>query len=319
MPGEEWETDNSVPLTIQEIEQARVTLATEMTPNVFVELPRLLEELARLNADLVQARNSKSGYPWHPFGSYPTPEEIVSSRLCTLTDQAFAEASPLRLWYRMGGAVGRCCTSLSVEWPHRTTDFCVIALAASKLPVPERTLVPILQSLAKSIRNPNTVTELAVLRQFLERNGGSFRRFSVSDLEMDPHCDKDVHPTHLDSLLGELDAQIRHKLLRVSQRQTIRLSGLKPHWDEDSHQLLVGDEVARKIIKPAEATRIIPVLEAFERAGWPPAIPNPFTRAGIPNVDQELRYQTISSLNDGIDFIRFSSDGTNDRIQWQWE
>jgi hypothetical protein len=83
---------------------------------------------------------------------------------------------------------------------------------------------------------------------------------------------------------------------------------LRPRWVRGERTLFLGDQKLHKYRR--EAPRQFPVLDAFERAGWPESIPIP---AGIVGVKD-----TVESLNTGLEasrvqFHRLSGDT---RIGW---
>jgi hypothetical protein len=78
-------------------------------------------------------------------------------------------------------------------------------------------------------------------------------------------------------------------------------------------ELRFGDAVVRKVTKLKEACRIVPILDAFQAAGWPETIEDPNSAV----LDPMTRYYAIASLNSGIKKIHFRADGTGARIAWR--
>jgi hypothetical protein len=106
-----------------------------------------------------------------------------------------------------------------------------------------------------------------------------------------------------------LDDRIRGHLLTMPRRRGPRRQGPKPHWEGETGELLYGGAVV-KTVSRGKATRVVPVLEAFERAGWPHRISDP---AGL---GEECLHSTIKSLNENFRIIRFHADGTGLGIAW---
>jgi hypothetical protein len=85
-----------------------------------------------------------------------------------------------------------------------------------------------------------------------------------------------------------------------------------PRWDEDGRTLFLGDRVLKKY-NHSPAPNQIDVIEAFQRAGWPVAVDDPFCNPKKLN-------QTIADLNKHIPAgtIRFRQDGTGERVVWEY-
>lgn len=92
----------------------------------------------------------------------------------------------------------------------------------------------------------------------------------------------------------------------------------RPHWDAKSriHTLFLGDKPEKQFSKPAPDQK--PVLDEFERQGWPPVMddPLPFRRNG----DRRARLRdTVRSLNRRLitGGIRFYTARNGAAIRWQ--
>jgi hypothetical protein len=97
----------------------------------------------------------------------------------------------------------------------------------------------------------------------------------------------------------------------AAERPSPPSNPVKPRWDGETRTLYWGN-VEVRAYKRNPANRQIDLLEAFEAAGWPPTIPDPFRDA------TRLR-QTVANLNEKLTpgTIRFHLDGTGDGVDWR--
>jgi hypothetical protein len=88
----------------------------------------------------------------------------------------------------------------------------------------------------------------------------------------------------------------------------------QPRWDRASRTFYLGEKAIRKYQRhPAKNNMAI--LDAFEEEGWPGSIDDPLPpRSGI-DPKKRLR-DAVRSLNDKQRDLRFSCDGTGERIRW---
>ncbi len=82
----------------------------------------------------------------------------------------------------------------------------------------------------------------------------------------------------------------------------------KPRWDAAAGRLCWRGVVVREFRD--DAANQSAVLAAFEKAGWPPRIPDPLPRRTVTNAKRR-RWWTVQALNRGMlsGTIRFASDG----------
>jgi len=86
---------------------------------------------------------------------------------------------------------------------------------------------------------------------------------------------------------------------------------LVPRWDGDRRKLWFDSRLCKRYTgNPAKNQ--IDVIEAFDAAGWPATVPDPFRDPRKLNV-------TIRSLNDAMapGTIRFRGDGTGEGVIWE--
>lgn len=86
----------------------------------------------------------------------------------------------------------------------------------------------------------------------------------------------------------------------------------KPSWNKTRRELSYRGMVVRKVKNLGIAKNVVLVLDVFQEEGWPERIDDPMP--GGKN-SRRLRY-TISSLNERLDSIRFSADGSGAGILW---
>jgi hypothetical protein len=94
-----------------------------------------------------------------------------------------------------------------------------------------------------------------------------------------------------------------------------------PSWDDEHRELWFGGRIIKKF-DSQPALRQVALIEAFEAAGWPPRIPNPFVTPGpegrtIP--DNDTLCDTCKNLNRSLPSgsIRFYRDGTGRGASWE--
>lgn len=86
------------------------------------------------------------------------------------------------------------------------------------------------------------------------------------------------------------------------------------NWDSLRKELTFNGQLAKRFRR--QAPNQILVIEAFQEEGWPERIDDPLSRSRRIRPKRRLR-QTVSDLNDGLDFIRFYSDGSGEGIRWK--
>jgi len=84
----------------------------------------------------------------------------------------------------------------------------------------------------------------------------------------------------------------------------------KPVWDEGRQTLSWKGRVVKRYGRPAKNQ--IDILEAFQKAGWPFTIPDPFR-------DHAKLKQTVKDLNRALrwEYIQFRLDGTGEGVNWE--
>lgn len=89
----------------------------------------------------------------------------------------------------------------------------------------------------------------------------------------------------------------------------------RPHFDSQRRQLWYKSQLVKEYRQPA--ANQVAVLAAFQSAGWPRRIDNPFAALGMLDPGQCL-HDTIKALNrfQRVRALRFRGDGTGRGIVW---
>ncbi|REK12644.1 MAG: hypothetical protein DWQ37_11200 [Planctomycetota bacterium] len=92
---------------------------------------------------------------------------------------------------------------------------------------------------------------------------------------------------------------------------------IRPRWDRDRQELLMGTVVVKRFRVPATSQEAI--LAAFEEESWPPRIDDPLP----PRLDQSPKrrlQQVIKSLNRNRrqPILRFVGDGSGQGVLWEY-
>ncbi len=82
-----------------------------------------------------------------------------------------------------------------------------------------------------------------------------------------------------------------------------------PSWNRETGQLEFGRQLCREI-RVARATSIVPVLDEFQAAGWPPSV-----AYFNDTVDEQRIHQVVRNLNSNLNGICFSAQDQN--ICWR--
>ncbi len=90
-------------------------------------------------------------------------------------------------------------------------------------------------------------------------------------------------------------------------------AALKPRWDGQRGELWFGDRLCKRFGQQAKDEKII--LAAFEQAGWPARIDDPFPRDRDTDPHQRLA-DTARRLNQQNSSLRFEVEDTSLAIVW---
>ena len=93
-----------------------------------------------------------------------------------------------------------------------------------------------------------------------------------------------------------------------------RVTTKHPTWDPDGRRLLWGGRVLKVYHHSAAEQQLI--LAAFEEQGWPNRIDDPLSPKFLLDSVERL-HNTIRSLNDRLEGIRFHCDGSGTGIRWE--
>ena len=87
---------------------------------------------------------------------------------------------------------------------------------------------------------------------------------------------------------------------------------LQPEWDNALSELRLGGKVIKRFRGPKVAKNVVKLLDAFQEEGWPRHILDPLP----PSTLSKRLHDTLNSLNEGIEGLRFRTDGTGQGICW---
>ncbi len=118
-------------------------------------------------------------------------------------------------------------------------------------------------------------------------------------------------------LLGFLSEADRTWLLReyneTPNPKNTSDSTAKLSYDERVGQLRLGNELIKEVDVRSTKTQNEILLSAFQSAGWPTSIPQPFH----PALKQSQISQLLTRLNDGLIRIRFHSQARGQTLSWE--
>lgn len=124
--------------------------------------------------------------------------------------------------------------------------------------------------------------------------------------------------------LGFLNGPRRESLLEAlgADTHTGKASGARarstaaiPHWDDDARELRYRGQLVRVVKRPDQAHNIAKILQAFQAAGWPARIDDPFRRQS----SDQTRRRDMESLNKRLlkPLLKFECDGTGTGFLWK--
>jgi hypothetical protein len=108
--------------------------------------------------------------------------------------------------------------------------------------------------------------------------------------------------SEFDFQLAELDKLVPEQPRKPPQEE-------KPHWNPETRTLTFKGRIKKYTQRASVQTRI---LAAFQEQGWPEAIDDPTPSPVVGGLND-----AIYSMNRSIDFLRFSGNGTSERICWE--
>jgi len=116
-------------------------------------------------------------------------------------------------------------------------------------------------------------------------------------------------------LASEFGSEFLYLPLAENEEQNVAGVVLQPVWDDQRHELRLGDVVVKKFKWRAANQEAI--LAAFQEDGWPARIDDPLSP--VPESDPKRRLgDTIKCLNrkQQSSLLRFSGDGTGEGVLW---
>jgi hypothetical protein len=94
-----------------------------------------------------------------------------------------------------------------------------------------------------------------------------------------------------------------------------RSTAAKPHWDDEARELRYRGQLVRVVKRPDQAHNIVAILRAFQKAGWPARIDDPFRRQS----NDQTRRRDVESLNKRLlkPLLKFECDGNGTGFLWK--
>jgi hypothetical protein len=86
-----------------------------------------------------------------------------------------------------------------------------------------------------------------------------------------------------------------------------------PRWARSTGTLTYRGQVAKRIKNVEQAKRVVAILDEFQQFGWTEHIESPFSGGK----NSSLIRETVKSLNDGCELIKFAADGNASGITWR--
>jgi hypothetical protein len=247
--------DASVPLALEQLDDALVALADEGQPGVLNEIRHQVTELGKLHAEVMKQPGQVELIYGDGLSGLPTEARRRRDQLRSLADRALAAGNVVTPWYRLGVAIGSYQAHLSrLHSAQPLPGLRNLVRATQAVPAEERRLVPPLEALATLSPRLDTLRPIAYLRQALETTS----KFKSLDAQ--------AHLYDANHAMLTLDHAIQGALRKIRPPS-------KPHWDERCRQLSYGGVVCKKYKKSAPDQHQI--LKEFEARGWPSRIENP--------------------------------------------
>jgi len=115
-----------------------------------------------------------------------------------------------------------------------------------------------------------------------------------------------------ESLLEALGANTR--LGQASAARTGPAAAI-PHWDDDARELRYRGQLVRVVKRPTQALNIVTILRAFQAAGWPARIDDPFRRKS----SDQTRRSDVENLKKLLlkPLLTFACDGNGTGFLWK--
>jgi hypothetical protein len=325
--------------------------------NVFLELPKVLDEFRRLYDDVVDAF-ARGGTGRICLEPREPPGHDLWRALRQLADRALPEGHRVRPLYDLGVALGEYELALReyTPSPGRSHDLGALpdvrdlVRRAGQVPPEFLEDLPLLQSLAGLLPVLDRSGQAAAFGQYYASNLGHWTTDWPPDgpvpvrLMLDAlvdHAERGLaeaaiphrgaspeRPARVDPVVPESDYPVWSK--KQGKRWDGQLSGSPaakpkgtsheqrvPEWDANRGRLQVGDQDARRV-KRTGAENVRKILDAFEKAGWPVELENPLADPHLSSKDEVTLHEAVRSLNDGLSLIRFHVSDSGTMVWWDF-
>jgi hypothetical protein len=108
------------------------------------------------------------------------------------------------------------------------------------------------------------------------------------------------------------NARYRGLLHEIGEQEEPPPAALQPEWDKKVSELRLGGKVLKRLRGASVAKNVVQILDAFQEQGWPRHTLDPLPGGR----NQKRLHDTILSLNEDLEGLRFRADGTGEGICW---
>jgi hypothetical protein len=327
-PG--WGTAENVVAAAGCLRTACDILAPELSQTVHGELMGVLGSLEGFIDAMAGEWENTGRIDWDDR----TPEAYLD-RLIVLANGDLAVHPSLAQWFKLGRSIGRWFHQDDAFNELERAPFRPVVEAVHMLPPRDRSTEPHLTDLARLAGRFDPKDEyglrLAVAHGPLKELylPPELRKWNPLNLlpralhtdareiaKMQAICDElarrklsTVDPYRFWMAVWKLAGLLNRDLRRVRRMgdRSTGTSEVKPSWNRDVGQLFFQGEVIKRVVV-GKATRIVAVLDEFQRHNWRSRIDDPI------HLGSQALHDTIDSLNQRLGAIHFRSDGTGKGI-----
>jgi hypothetical protein len=329
---EDRSTWDGVPLSVDQLREARLVLSDEIYPDIRAALDRVLDDLDDIALTLLKARQKTGAYQGVKFGTRRAPGVEQWHELRLLADRALPRHHLLRPWFNYGAAAGAYQLALYDHKPlpgpfddlERLPDILPLVQQAGVLPDAHVRQIPLLHSLVDTVYTLTNAGQSAFLHRFIKRNRGAWG-FSVERVDnlsvnrvgfiLDDHVQHGLEHLEPDPLLSVATTPVSGSRAISYGPETAQEPPRQdlPEWDKENLRLRWKGEVVRKI--RCDASDIILILDSFHELGWRRRIPNPLT--GPPANREQKLDSAIDSLKCKLKMLLFHTARNCREIWWE--
>lgn len=334
-----FETETFVPGAIEHIKQAARALTEETPDEVSDKLSKLLEDFRELDLEVKDAFFTHKPHRFNLESRQPPGLELWKE-LRLVINRVLNRQHPLRSIYDFGVVLGEYSLELLCYIPP-VPGLAASGLVPGMIPlvhyakqVPKEVvrLIPLMESLVRLAPVLDRKGQVAFIADYYEKNRASWSYDRSLDFSwtigsmMDDLLNQVIERLEIysnedwDNAVSQTNPSVEHPDPVVSQTDP-RVGhpdpgADRPSWNKQAGELLYRGKIIRSVRPIARC--IITVLDSFEELFWENPHEDPL--GGESEKQRERLRDTIASLNAHIEplTIRFSSDGTGERLIWKY-